>query len=80
MSIAENIAAIRARMEEAALRCGRDPREILLFFYYPSDEFISWLMTVDELDFFDEIDCGDLFSGQDPRERILIFSLPDYES
>ena len=54
-----------------------EPREILLFFYYPSDEFISWLMTVDELDFFDEIECDDLFPGRDPRERIMIFSLPE---
>ena len=54
------------------------PREILLFFYYPSDEYISYLMTVDELDFFDEIFCGDLFEGKDHRERILIFSLPEY--
>ncbi len=30
MSIAENIAAIRAEMEAAALKCGRDPKEILL--------------------------------------------------
>jgi len=30
MSIAENIAAIRAKMNEAAIRCGRNPREILL--------------------------------------------------
>ena len=30
MSIAENVARIRAEMEEAALRCGRDPREIQL--------------------------------------------------
>ncbi len=30
MSIAENIAAIRSRMEAAALAAGRDPREILL--------------------------------------------------
>ena len=49
------------------------PREILLFFYYPSDEYISFLMTVDELTFFDEIDCGDLFQEKDPRERIVIF-------
>lgn len=49
------------------------PREILLFFYYPSDEYISFLMTVDELTFSDEIDCGDLFQGNDPRERIIIF-------
>ena len=51
------------------------PREILLFFYYPSDEYISFLMTVDELTFSDEIDCGDLFEGKDPREKILIFEI-----
>ena len=49
------------------------PREILMFFYYPSDEYISFLMTVDELTFSDEIDCGDLFQEKDPRERIVIF-------
>lgn len=49
------------------------PREILLFFYYPSDEYISFLMTVDELTFSDEIDCGDLFQVKDSRERIIIF-------
>ena len=50
------------------------PRKILFFFYYPSDEYISYLMTVDELDFLDEIDCRDLFPGDDPRERIVIFA------
>ena len=54
------------------------PREIFLFFYYPADEFLSCLMTVDELEFYDEISCDDLFAG-DPRERILIFLLPEYE-
>ena len=56
-----------------------EPREILLFFYYPSDDYVAYLMTVDELDFYDEIDCDDLFEGNDHRERILIFSLLDYE-
>ena len=56
-----------------------NPREIFLFFYYPSDEYISYLMTVDELEFYDEIACDDLFAGNDPRERIMIFQLPDYE-
>lgn len=55
-----------------------NPREVLLFFYYPSEEYISYFMTVDELEFYDEIPCGDLFAGNDPREQILIFSLPDY--
>ena len=56
-----------------------NPREIFLFFYYPADEYISYLMTVDELEFYDEIECDDLFAGNDPRERIMIFQLPNYE-
>ena len=55
-----------------------NPREVFLFFYYPSDEYIAYLMTVDELEFYDEIMCDDLFEGNEPRERIVIFSLPDY--
>ena len=50
-----------------------NPREILLLFYYPSEEYISYLMTVDELEFYDEIDCRDLFEGNNERERIMIF-------
>ena len=54
-----------------------EPRRIQLFFYYPSDEYISYLMTVEELMFTDEIVCMDLFPGEDPREKIAIFEL-DY--
>lgn len=52
-----------------------NPREILLFFYYPSEEYISYLMTVGELEFYDEISCEDLFEGKDERERIMVFRL-----
>ena len=52
-----------------------NPREMLLFFYYPSDEYISLLMREDMLSFYDEIDCRDLFPGNDLRERIMIFSI-----
>ena len=55
------------------------PRDVFLFFYYPADAYISFLMTVDKLEFYDEIECDDLFVGNDPRERILIFQLPNYE-
>jgi hypothetical protein len=34
---------------------------------------------VDELEFYDEIECGDMFKGENERERILIFELPGYE-
>lgn len=56
-----------------------NPRQMFLFFYYPSEEYISYLMTVNELEFYDEIDCGDLFGTNDIRERIMIFALPDYK-
>ena len=48
-------------------------REMKLFFYYPSDEYVSCLMQMEELEFEDEISCKDLFEGDNPRERILIF-------
>lgn len=51
------------------------PRNIQLFFYYPSDEYICYLMSVNELEFVDEIDCGDLFNGDDICERIMIFAI-----
>lgn len=56
------------------------PRDILLFFYYPSAEYIYYLLTVDELDFMDEIDCRDLFDGNDQRERIIVFLLKGIEN
>ena len=55
------------------------PRDIYLFFYYPADEYISCLMGVEELKFYDEIECDDLYDPYDERERILIFWLPNYE-
>lgn len=56
-----------------------NPREVLLFFYYPSEEYLSYLMTVNPLEYRDEIPCGDLFEGKNPRERIVVFSLPGYQ-
>ena len=52
-----------------------EPRSMQLFFYYPADEYVAYLMTRDELMFVDEIDCSDLFDGENQRERILIFEV-----
>ena len=54
---------------KAALR----PARILC--YYPSDEFVACLMTEPDLIFEDEIDCRDLFAGNNERERILVFEM-----
>ena len=53
-----------------------EPREMMLYFYYPSDEYISYLMTVPELEFYDEISFEDLFDGENERERVIVFRIP----
>ena len=54
------------------------PRRMTLFFYYPDDEYVAYLMTKNELMFVDEIGCEDLFEGNNSRERILIFEMAGY--
>ena len=68
----EILRSVIARITESYYQ---NPREILLFFYYPSEEYISYLMTVTELEFEHEIVCKDLFEGENPRERIVIFRI-----
>ena len=59
-----------------------NPRTMRLFFYYPDDEYVAYLMAggagTEMLDFVDEIDCQDLFRGKNKRERILIFEIGEY--
>lgn len=50
-------------------------RRMILFFYYPQDEYIAYLSGIDEVMFVDEIDCTDLFSEKDDRNRIMIYEL-----
>lgn len=68
----EILRKVIARIKESYFR---SPRDILLFFYYPSDEYISYLMTIEELSFWDEIDCRDLFDGNNKREQIIVFQM-----
>ena len=52
----------------------KKPRRILLFFYYPSADYVSLLIRTDMLSCVEELDCSDLFPD-DPREKILCFEL-----
>ena len=56
----------------------RDVGKLIL--YYPSDEYMTWLNLMPEVEHIDTIDCGDLFNGKDERERIEVFRLQDIES
>lgn len=68
-----SVEILRAVIDRIIASYYNNPREMHLFFYYPDDEYVSYLMTVDELLFLDEIDCQDLFAGKNERERILVF-------
>ena len=68
----EILKSVMGRIQESYYR---KPRRMLLFFYYPNDEYLVYLMTMYALAFLKEIDCRDLFSGKNERERILIFEL-----
>ena len=70
--IARILQKVLARIYESYYE---NPREILLMFYYPSEEYISCLMTEEALMFVDEISTEDLFEVKNERERILIFSV-----
>ena len=52
-----------------------NPRQMTLFFYYPHEDYVAYLMAKDNLMFVDEIECEDLFEGKNPREKILIFEV-----
>lgn len=68
-----SVEILKKVLKQLRISCYEAPREILLFFYYPSDDYVALLMQEDMLEFIDEIDCRDLEKNEDPRERILIF-------
>lgn len=55
-----------------AKRPGR-PERMRLFFYYPSEAYALCLAQEKRLRRAGEIDCRDLFDGNNPRETILIY-------
>ena len=50
------------------------PREAVLCCYYPSEEYVRCLETCGGFALADDIDCGDLFNGKNPRERIAVYA------
>lgn len=70
-----SVEILQAVLRQIMDSCYEDPRDMLLFFYFPSNEYVAHLMTDDSLLFVDEIDCSDLFDSNQERERILIFEV-----
>ena len=55
--------------------CRINPREIRLFFYFPSLEYTGYLMQEESLMFEDELDTSDLFYENQKREKVQIYRM-----
>lgn len=68
-----SVKTLRFVMEKVKASHKENPREILLFFYYPSKRYDQYLRTVKELTPIEDIDCGEFFCEEDSREKIAVF-------
>ena len=66
-------------LRRLAASCLENPRPMVLFCYYPSEEYIAALEAEPLARHVETIDCGDLFNGKNPRERIEIYRLTPEE-
>jgi len=70
---------LRIVMDHLQASYQQTPREMLLFFYYPSVFYRQYLAAESRLSLLTEIFCGDLFKESDGREEVLVyqFSCPN---
>ena len=68
---------LRRVMANLLISCSEYPREIMLFFYYPSEFYLEYLGTLPRITLVDTIDCRSS-SEADPREKLLIYQTTGY--
>ena len=67
-------AAVLRRLEQSRRE---SPRPMKLICYYPSEEYLRCLEAAPDLILVEDIDCGDLFNGKNPRERLVVWRCGD---
>ncbi len=70
-----SVEILRAVIGQVMTSYYANPRLMRLFFYYSNDEYVTYLMSAQELTFIGEIDCRDMFEGNNERERIIVFEV-----
>ena len=66
---------LRTVMMNLLESCREFPREILLFFYYPSKAYTDYLANMPQLSLIDTLDCCGISKGRDSREKLLIYKI-----
>ena len=69
-----SVEILRAVLRQIMASWYENPRTMRLFFYYPTDDYLTELMTSD-LVLLDKIDCKDLFFGDFLKENIIILQV-----
>ncbi len=67
-----SVALLEQVIDRLWVSCETYPREIILFFYYPSTECDNFLRSCDRLNIVESIDCKDLFEEANEREKIWV--------
>lgn len=70
-----SVELLRQVLQQVSRSYNEKPREILLFFYYPSKRYSQYLKTAEALVHIEDIDCRALFYEEDPREKIAVFRM-----
>ncbi len=70
-----SVELLRQVLQQVGVSYNEKPREILLFFYYPSKSYSQYLKTAEELVHIEDIDCRALFYEEDSREKIAVFRM-----
>ena len=52
------------------------PRALTVICYYPSEAYLECLARFEALRPVADIDCNDLFNGNNPRERLAVYAFP----
>lgn len=68
---------LRRVMANLLISCSEHPREILLFFYYPSEFYLEYLAALPRITLVDTIDCR-FGTEADPREKLLFYQTTGY--
>ena len=68
---------LRPVMMNLLTSCREFPREMLLFFYYPSEFYSEYLDSLSAISRIETLDCRS-GPGADPREKLMIYRMTGY--
>lgn len=70
-----DISILRGVVQQIKKSYEEHPRKIKMYFYYPQDEYVTFLLSIPEFELAGEVDCGGSAALEEVRNRIIIFAI-----